>query len=140
LFFDELRRLIDNVGEIQAFVVFAIPLDLVFHLGLLFSEPHQLLLYILVLLIFKQILVCIDHWLESKALAGLNKALRLFIVRDPVQREYENLREFGDPGLLKDLLPRLPNLRTKVDRSCGCRIVDIVAFDNLEHGGGPSLI
>jgi len=72
LVLDELRGLIDHFREIQAFVVFVVPLDLVFHLDLFFSQPSELLLYILVLLIFEKILVCIDHWLEDKSLAGLN--------------------------------------------------------------------
>ena len=101
-------------------MVLVVPLDLISDLDLLLSQLCDLLLYILVLRIFEEILVCIDHWLEDKALVGLQKALRFLIIRNPTQREYENFREFGDPGLFEGLMPRLPILRTQVDRTGMC--------------------
>ncbi len=79
-----MRGLFNHFDETQAFVVVVVPLDLVSYLGLLLSEPRHLLICILVLLIFEEILVSIDHWLEDKALVGLHQALRFLIIRDPV--------------------------------------------------------
>jgi len=72
LFLDELRGLIDHLKDTQASVILVVPLDLVSNLDLLYSEPNQLLLYILVLLLIEEILICVYHWLEDKALVGLH--------------------------------------------------------------------
>jgi hypothetical protein len=72
LFLDELRGLIDHLKDTQASVILVVPLDLVSNLDLLYSEPNQLLLYILVLVLIEEILICVYHWLEDKALVGLH--------------------------------------------------------------------
>lgn len=72
MFLDELRGLIDHLKDTQASVILVVPLDLVSNLDLLYSEPNQLLLYILVLLLIEEILICVYHWLEDKALVGLH--------------------------------------------------------------------
>jgi hypothetical protein len=72
LFLDELRGLIDHLKDTQVSVILVVPLDLVSNLDLLYSEPNQLLLYILVLLLIEEILICVYHWLEDKALVGLH--------------------------------------------------------------------
>ena len=72
MFLDELRGLIDHLKDTQVSVILVVPLDLVSNLDLLYSEPNQLLLYILVLLLIEEILICVYHWLEDKALVGLH--------------------------------------------------------------------